>query len=160
MLVRQVPVELLASDRRQKYQWNFWRPIDAIRLADTDGNPATEADPDWKPLFDPSTPTTPALATPNFPDHPSGHGCISGAILNTMREFFRTDKIEFDAVSTRFPGTPAQTRHFDRFSDALKEIIDARVWGGIHFRTADVQGAVIGKKVAHWQRRHYFQPVA
>ena len=46
-----------------------------------------------------------------------------------------------------------------RFSDALKEIIDARVWGGIHFRTADVQGTVIGKKVAHWLEKHYFQPV-
>jgi hypothetical protein len=76
-----------------------------------------------------------------------------------MHEFFGTDKIAFDIVSSRFPGTPAQTRHFDRFSHALKEIIDARVWGGIHFRTADTQGAVLGRKVAHWERKHYFQPV-
>jgi hypothetical protein len=142
-----------------KYYWNFWRPIDAIHLAATDGNPKTEADPDWKPLFDPSTATTPALATPNFPDHPSGHSCVSSAILNTMRDFFGTDKIGFDIVSSRFAGTPAQTRHFDRFSDALKEVIDARVWGGIHFRTADEQGAALGKKVAHWEEKHYFQPV-
>ncbi len=54
---------------------------------------------------------------------------------------------------------PIPPRHFDRFSRALKEVIDARVWGGIHFRTADVQGAVIGKKVAHWLEKHYFQPV-
>jgi hypothetical protein len=51
---------------------------------------------------------------------------------------------------------PIPPRHFDRFSRALKEVIDARVWGGIHFRTADVGGAVIGKMVAHWLVRHYF----
>lgn len=139
-----------------KYYWKFWRPIDAIRLADTDGNPATEADPNWKPLFDPSTPTTPALATPNFPDHPSGHSCVSSAVIHALQDFFGTDKIEFDISSSRFPGQP---RHFERFSQVLKEIIDARVWGGIHFRTADTQGAVIGKKVAHWERKHYFQPL-
>jgi PAP2 superfamily len=139
-----------------KYYWKFWRPIDAIRLADTDGNPATEADPNWKPLFDPSTPTTPALATPNFPDHPSGHSCVSSAVIHALQDFFGTDKIEFDISSSRFPGQP---RHYERFSQVLKEIIDARVWGGIHFRTADTQGAVIGKKVAQWERKHYFQPL-
>lgn len=75
-----------------------------------------------------------------------------------MRGFFGTDKVGFDIVSSRFPGTPAQTRHFARFSDALEEVIDARVWGGIHFRTADTQGAALGRKVARWQRKHYFRP--
>jgi hypothetical protein len=139
-----------------KYYWNFWRPRAAIREADTDGNPATVADPAWESLFHPSTATTPPIATPPFPDHPSGHGCLSGAVLQTFREFFGTDKVAFDVHSGRFPGQP---RHFDRFSNATKEIIDARVWGGIHFRTADVQGAVLGKKVAHWLEKHYFQPV-
>jgi hypothetical protein len=156
-------VSLAAADGaigcwNDKYHWNFWRPLDAIRLAASDGNPQTEADPGWKALFDPSVATTPPIVTPNFPDHPSGHSCVSSAVLNTMRRFFGTDKVEFDVVSSRFPGTPAQTRHFERFSDALAEIIDSRVWGGIHFRTADVQGAVIGKKVAKWLRKHYFQP--
>jgi hypothetical protein len=142
-----------------KYYWNFWRPIDAIRLAATDGNPKTEADPSWWPLFDPRTVTTPPLQTPNFPDHPSGHSCVSSAILNTLEEFFGSGKIGFDLVSTRFPNTPASTRHYDKFSDALTEVINARVWGGIHFRTADEQGAVIGKKVAKWERKYFFQPV-
>jgi hypothetical protein len=139
-----------------KYYWNFWRPIDAIHDAANDGNPATETDADWKPLFDPSTPTTPPLSTPPFPDHPSGHSCVSSGTLHAIQEFFRTDKLAFDITSTRFPTQP---RHYDRGSEALKEVLDARVWGGIHFRTADVQGAVIGKKVAHWERKHYFQPV-
>jgi hypothetical protein len=138
-----------------KYHWNFWRPRAAIQEADTDRNPATVADPTWEPLFHPSTTTTPALITPPFPDHPSGHGCVSGAVLHTFREFFGTNRVAFDVHSGRFPGQP---RHFKRFTRALKEIIDARVWGGIHFRTADVQGAVIGKKVARWLERHYFQP--
>jgi hypothetical protein len=154
-------VSLAAADGaigcwNDKYYWNFWRPIDAIHEGEADGNPATEGDPEWKALFDPSTATAPPLSTPPFPDHPSGHGCVSGASLHAMQEFFGTDKVAFDIVSSRFP---AQPRHFNRFSAALKEVIDARVWGGIHFRTADVQGAVIGKKVAQWARKHYFQPV-
>jgi hypothetical protein len=140
----------------EKYYWNFWRPRAAIQEADTDGNPATVADPTWEPLFHPSTPTMPSLITPPFPEHPSGHGCVSGAVLHTFRKFFGTDEVAFDVHSGRFPGQP---RHFSRFTRALDEIIDARVWGGIHFRTADVQGAVIGKKVVRYMRRHYFQRV-
>jgi hypothetical protein len=140
-----------------KYYYWFWRPITAIREADTDGNPATEADPTWLPLFDPSTPVCnpPLLVTPSFPDHPSGHSCASSAFVNTLQNFFGTDKIGFSAFSNK----SCTTRSFERFSDALKEIIDARVWGGIHFRTADVQGSVLGNKVAHYLEKHYFQPV-
>ncbi len=75
--------------------------------------------------------------------------------MDTIENFFGTDKIPFSAYSSR----TRTWRTFDRLSDALKEIIDARVWGGIHFRTADVQGAVLGKKVAHYLRKHYFQSV-
>jgi hypothetical protein len=140
-----------------KYYWQFWRPITAIREADTDGNPATVADPTWLPLFDPATPVChlPALVTPPFPDHPSGHACATSAFVHTLQNFFRTDRIAFSAFSNK----SCTTRSFDRFSDALKEVIDARVWAGIHFRTADVQGAVLGNKVAHYLERHYFQRV-
>jgi PAP2 superfamily len=139
-----------------KYYWQFWRPITAIREAGTDGNPATIADPTWLPLFDPVTPVPPPpLVTPPFPDHPSGHACATSAFVHTLKNFFGTDKIGFTAHSNK-SGT---TRSFDRFSDALKEVIDARVWAGIHFRTADTQGAVLGQKVAHYLEKHYFQPV-
>jgi hypothetical protein len=145
-----------------KYHYMFWRPRAAVREADTDDNPATLADPDWEPLFAPATDTVPPLVTPPFPAYPSGHSCLSGAVLNTMADFFGTDKIPegFDIVSgRRLNGEPIPARHFDRFSVVLKEIVDARVWGGIHFRTDDTRGAVIGKKVAHWLRKHYFQPL-
>lgn len=139
-----------------KYHWNFWRPRAAIQEAATDGNPDTVADPTWEPLFHASTATTPPLVTPPFPDHPSGHGCVSGAVLRTLREVFGTDRMAFDVFSSRFPNQP---RHFASFSSALEEIVDARVWGGIHFRTADVQGATIGKKVGFWLQKHYFIPL-
>jgi hypothetical protein len=140
-----------------KYYWQFWRAITAIREADTDGNPNTQADPTWLPLFDPSTPVCnpPPLVTPPFPDHPSGHASNTGAFVQTLQNFFGTDKIAVTAFSNK----SCTTRSFDRFSDIQSEVIDARVWAGIHFRTADVQGAVLGAKVAHYLRKHYFQPV-
>jgi hypothetical protein len=155
-------VNLSAADAaiscwNDKYYWDFWRPVTAIRAGDTDGNPLTVGDSTWTPLFDAATPVTgAALGNPPFPDHPSGHTCLTGAVLNTMRGFFGTDKVAFDMHSGRFPGAP---RHFGRFSDAMKEVIDARVWAGVHFRTADVQGSVIGKKVAQLVERDYFQPL-
>jgi hypothetical protein len=139
-----------------KYYWQFWRPVAAIREADTDDNPATVADPDWLPLFDPSTPTAPALTNPPFPDHPSGHGCYSGANLAAVRAFFGTDKVTINLTSSRYPD---DKKTFSRLSVAIQEVIDARVWGGIHFRTADVAGATIGKQVARWMEKNYFQPV-
>ena len=127
-----------------KYYWQFWRPIAAIRAADTDGNPATVADPTWLPLFDPTTPVCnpPPLVTPPFPEHPSGHASATAAFTHTLKNFFGTDRIGFSAFSNK----SCTTRSYDRFSDALEEVIDARVWAGIHFRTADEQGAKLGKK--------------
>jgi PAP2 superfamily len=160
-------INLVAADAatacwNDKYEFMFWRPRAAIQEADTDDNPATIADPNWEPLFTPATVTSPPLNTPPFPEYPSGHGCLSGAVLNTMADFLGTDKIPdgFDIVAGRsLNGTPIEPRHFERFSVVLKEIIDARVWGGIHFRTADVHGTVIGQKVANWLRKQYFQPL-
>jgi hypothetical protein len=91
----------------------------------------------------------------SFPEHPSRHNCAAGAIVRTLQFFFGTDKIAFSASGSK-SGT---TRTFDRFSDALGESINARVWAGIHFRTADVQGARLGKKVARYLHKHYLQPV-
>jgi PAP2 superfamily len=142
-----------------KWHWSFWRPITAIRQAAGDGNPATQPDPAWVPLFDPTVPVSgPPLVTPGFPDHPAGHTCISSATTHALQAFFGTDKISFTATSNKCSPAPCPPRSFDRFSVAIKEIIDARVWGGIHFRTADVQGSVLGKKVAQYLEKHYFQP--
>ena len=82
--------------------------------------------------------------------------------MNTLSDFFGSDKVDdgFDIVSGRsLNGAPIPPRHFERFSAVTKEVIDARIWGGIHFRTGDVHGAVLGKRVAHWVGQHYFQPL-
>jgi len=159
-------VNLAAADAsiacwNDKYHYSFWRPRAAIREADSDGNPATVADPNWESLFAPATQTTPPLGTPPFPDHPSGHGCLSGSVLQTLTDFFGRDKVAFTVVSGRtLNGTPIPPRRFQSFSQARQEIIDARVWGGIHFRTADRQGAWLGRQVARYVRANYFLPVA
>jgi hypothetical protein len=136
--------DALISCWDDKAHWLYWRPITAIREANTDGNPATEADPAWVPL----------IANPPYPEHPSGHGCLSSSVVRTLRDFFGTNKAEFSALSA----TSGTVRRFSRFSEAIREIINARVYSGIHFRIADVQVAVIGKKVAHWRKKHFFQP--
>jgi PAP2 superfamily len=128
-----------------KYYWDFWRPWQAIHEAARDENPATEEDASWTPLL-----------TAPYPDHPSGHLCNDGSHLRVLKKFFGTDKIRFSVTSVRFPG---EARSFDRFSRALREIIDARVWAGLHFRTADVQAQILGRKVAHYMAKHYFQPL-
>jgi hypothetical protein len=143
-----------------KWYWSSWRPITAIREGAVDGNAATEADPVWVPLFDPTVPVSgPSLVTPGFPDHPAGHTCISSATTHALQAFFGKDKVSFTVTSNKCSPAPCAPRSFDRFSVALKEIIDARVWGGIHFRTADVQGAVLGAKVVRYLERSYFQPL-
>lgn len=128
----------------EKGAWNFWRPITAIQLADTDGNQATAADPSWTPL----------LVTPPHPDYTSGHTCQTAATMSTFAYFFGKNSIAFSATSAD-TGT---TRHFDRFSQALAEVINARVWGGIHTRTADLQGAKIGASVFAYMVPRYFRP--
>ena len=128
-----------------KYYWDFWRPWQAIREADRDGNPKTKPDPSWT-----------ALLTAPYPEHPSGHLCLDGALLRVLPMFFGKGKIGFDVTSSRFPG---ETRHFDRFSEPLKEIIEARIWAGLHYRTADVQAQKLGRKVVQYMTKHYFQPL-
>jgi hypothetical protein len=127
-----------------KYYWDFWRPWAAIQRADEDGNPDTEPDPSWT-----------ALITAPYPETPSGHCSLSGTQLEVLQMFFG-DRTGFDVTSARFPG---EVRHFDRFSDALKELIEARIWAGLHFRTADIHGKILGRKIAHYMARHYFQPL-
>jgi hypothetical protein len=119
----------------------FWRPITAIREADTDGNPDTAADPAWLPL----------IPTPPYPEHSSGHSGLSGSIVATLQDFFGTDRIGW--TDTNNGGL---TRSFTRFSQAIDEVVDARVWSGIHFRTADEHGAKIGRQVAKYRDRHFF----
>jgi hypothetical protein len=131
-----------------KYFYNFWRPITAIRLGDQDGNPATTVDPEWQPLIN----------TPNFPEYPSGHADISGAVSHMLRLFFGTDEVTFQMTTTNALA-PQKTRTFTRFSQAEQEVIDARVYVGIHYRNSDRVAGAQGRDVANWVFRHTLRPV-
>jgi hypothetical protein len=136
----------LISCWNDKAYWSFWRPVTAIQLAGDDGNPETAADPTWAPL----------ITNPPYPDHPSGYNCITSSFMHTAQIFFgEWTTIPFIVHSN---ATNAD-RPYNRFPDVVSDTIDARVWEGIHFRTADEQAAQIGKQVAHWLDGRYFQPV-
>jgi hypothetical protein len=128
----------------EKAHYSFWRPLTAIRLAETDGNPRTEADPNWLPL----------IPNPPYPDHPSGHLGLSGAVGKTLQQFFRTDRLAW--TDTNVAG---RTRSFTRVSDAVEEIVGARIWSGIHFRKADEDSVEISRKIARYRANHYFERV-
>jgi hypothetical protein len=127
-----------------KARWSFWRPITAIREADTDGNPKTEKDASWLPL----------IANPPYPDHPSGHLGLSGSMCETLKDFFGGNKMAWSDTNNA-----GLSRSYTHFSQAVDEITDLRVWSGIHFRAADEQAARIGKQVAKYRDKHYFKPL-
>ena len=138
-LVYLTGADTLISVWRDKDRWQFWRPVTAIQLGDSDGNPATVGDARWLPL----------ITTPPYPDHPSGLASFGASNVATLQELFGTDKVTFDGVNAA-----GVERKYTRLSQAVEEIIDARVWSGIHFRHADNAGARIGRRVARWRRDH------
>ncbi|MGW0464583.1 vanadium-dependent haloperoxidase [Streptomyces sp. NPDC003027] len=125
-----------------KLHYATWRPITAIREADNDNNPATRADPTWEPL----------LTTPAHPDYLSGHAATAGALMRTLEEVLGTPRVDLDIHS---PST-GTTRHYEYSADYVRDVVDARVWSGIHTRTADTVASATGKRVAEWMLKRYF----
>jgi hypothetical protein len=128
-----------------KYRYSFWRPITAIR----EGLTPADADPTWEPWLDFFAPGTPA-----FPEYPSAHASISGSAALILASIFG-DNTSFTVTSESRTGT----RSFSSFSSAVSEIADARVFGGIHFRTSCVLGNTLGSAVAHYVSRHAMRPL-
>ena len=128
-----------------KFSYWFWRPYEAIARADADGNPATTADPAWRPL----------AATPNFPEYPSAHACHSGAMAEALRTFFGSDKVSF-SLDSRVTRT---VRQYRRFHDVVKDVNEARVLAGFHFRNSDQEGAQLGRDIARFVAGKLFQPL-
>ena len=126
-----------------KYAYWFWRPHQAIPRADTDGNPKTEPDSTWRPL----------RTTPNFPEYPSAHACHTSATAEALAAFFGTDKVPF-TLDSRVTGT---TRDYGRFHEVVKDVNQARVLVGFHFRNSDLEGSTLGQKVGRFVARHFFQ---
>lgn len=155
-------IDLNAADAiinawNDKYYWKFWRPMAAIRNADTDGNPATVKDGSWTPMFDGLAHVDfgvgPNLITPPYPEHPSGNTTYASATMHAFQSFFGTNDMSFYLTSTRFPG---DQHHFDHFSDPINQVIEARIWAGIHFRNADIQAANLGREVEAYTNTHQF----
>ena len=126
-----------------KYFYQSWRPQSAIPLADTDDNPATTPDPAWKPV----------VPTPNHPEYPAAHGCVTAAMAETLKTYYGTDQIKFTLDST-VTGT---THHFTSTQGMAAEVIDGRVWGGMHFRHSVERGEDLGRSVAQWILQRNFQ---
>ena len=120
-----------------KYVYNYWRPITAIQEADTDGNPETTADPSWTPL----------LATPPFPEYTSGHSTFSGAAAVVLAHFFGTDHVPFTVGTDDLPGV---YRSYQLFSEAAQESGLSRIYGGIHFMSANLYGLSTGAAVGNY----------
>lgn len=121
-----------------KFFYKFWRPITAVRLAESDGNPNTSGDQAWNLLSPP---------TPPVPDYPSNHALDGGAAAEILKSFFNTDAIAFTCTSNALPGV---IRNFKNFSDAAREVSLSRIYVGFHFRNAVVQGEAQGRKVGNY----------
>jgi hypothetical protein len=162
-MINLVGADALMSTLYAKYQYLFWRPITAIDPSAVivdgfgpapgydDGNQATVEEAGWRPL----------LTTPNHPEYPAAHGVITSAMAEVFSTFLDTNHI--DLVLHGFdPTGPAGNldleRHYDTPGDLRREIVDARVWAGLHYRFSGVAGVVLGRKIAKFDLRHAFQP--
>lgn len=131
----------------KKYYF-YWRPLTAIQEGETDGNPQTAGDPAWQPLIN----------NPNYPDYISGANSIAGSITRTLQLFFRTDNMTFDVTSVA-PKAIITKRTYNHFSDGAQDVVNARIYLGIHFRTADEVARTQSRRVAQWVYRHVLLPL-
>jgi hypothetical protein len=126
-----------------KYHYSFWRPNHAIQRADTDGNPATSPEPGWVPLV-----------VGNHPEYPSGHGCFTGAVTESLRNYFGTKKVRLVISSTATGAGPPRT--FETLDELVADVENARVWGGLHYRTTMTDSAKHFPRIARDIGRKHF----
>lgn len=136
--------DALISGFEAKYAFNYWRPVTAIRNAGLAGNAAISADAGWEPL----------LVTPPFPEYPCAHCLSAGAAVAVLQNVFGGDKL-----STSYIYPPLGVlRRWESFSEISKEVENARVWGGIHYRTSTEHGTQFGRQVAEFALKTQMQP--
>jgi hypothetical protein len=128
-----------------KYHYLFWRPAVAIPMASTDANPATEPDTTWRPL----------RPTPNFPEYPSAHACHTSAVVEALSAFFGTGEVQF-SLDSDATGT---TRKYSHLHDAVRDVEQARVLAGFHFRNSDLAGSILGRHVARFVLGRFSRPL-
>jgi hypothetical protein len=126
-----------------KYHYYFWRPTHAIQRADTDGNPATSPEAGWLPLI-----------TGNHPEYPSGHSCFTAAVTESLRNYFGTKHVQLVISSTAAGAGPPRT--YESLDELVNEVENARVWGGLHFRTTMTKSARYFPQIARNVGQRYF----
>ena len=142
-----VPTDAGMACLDSKYTYQFWRPITAIRNAGIDGNPATTADPAWTPL----------LTTPNHPEYPSQHGCVTSALAQVLANTLGTSRINATIPGAQGGATTLTTSQtFATVHDLYAQLVNARVWIGFHYRNSVVAGENLGTAVATWELQRYF----
>ena len=143
-LANMAAADALITAWADKRSWNFWRPITAIQEGDNDGNSQTVGDATWLPL----------LPTPPYPEYTSGANNLTGAMTRTLKRFFG-DKVTFSVMSTPVN----QTKTYHRFSDMADDVVDVRIYQGIHFRSADEVARRQGTRAADWAFSHFLRPL-
>ena len=131
-----------------KVKFNFWRPITAIREGQNDGNDATVGDPNWEPF----------ITTPPYPDFTSGANNLVASMTRTLRLFFRSDRLPF-TVESKAAAATQKFRGYQRFSDMASDVIEVRIYQGIHFRSADEAAYHAGVRSADWAVSHILKPL-
>jgi hypothetical protein len=132
-----------------KYHYLLWRPVTAIRNAGLDNNSATTPNATWSPL----------LTTPNHPEYPSAHGCVSSAVTHVLASVLKSQTINIDVPGATGGGTAlTTTQHFDTVQNLLQNVADARVWAGLHYRFSTTAGVNLGAQVSQYDLQHNFQP--
>ena len=145
-LVSMAAADALIAVFDAKYTYNFWRPVTAIRNGDLSGNDAVERDPGWEPF----------IPTPMHPEYPCAHCITQAAAAGVLQAFFGDTIPLVKMTSTAAPGV---TRSFVKLSDYVSEVIDARVYDGVHFRTSGLVGADMGRKVADYAVNNHLLPL-
>ena len=129
-----------------KYNYNFWRPVTAIRNGDLDGNSRTERDPSWEPL----------IATPMHPEYPCAHCTFQSTAASVLETYFGTNAATFTLTSTTAPGV---TRKFSKLPDYVAEVVNARIYEGVHYRTSGEAGAAMGRKIGQYTVQNFLKPL-
>jgi len=131
-----------------KIHYSFWRPMTAINEGDSDGNQSTAGDPNWKPF----------LNNPNYPEYSSGANGVVGAIFRMFRLYFGTDKFTF-FITSNHPLAAPNVRVYEHFSDVAQDMVDVRIYHGLHFRSGDEAGRKVGRQVAKWVFHNALRPL-
>jgi hypothetical protein len=145
-LINMAMSDSLAASFRNKYRYNFWRPETAIHAGDTDGNPKTEPDPRWAPF----------IVTPCFPSYPSNHGSAGNGAAEVLRRLYGEAG---HSITLTNPAVPTITLQYSSFKQITDDISDARVYGGIHFRTDQEAGADLGRAIGTAVYKNNLRPV-